>query len=112
MATKEFSKHFDRCIEIVNELILKNVDTTKDPRSIHASYLNFLDWLIRTKEAVNNNPSENEENENAVKFFKFFNQLDIRRRTNILEVFPEITKFYNAGSNGIQPVVIPIRELK
>lgn len=112
MAPKEFSKHFDRCIEIVNELILKNVDTTKDPRSIHASYLNFLDWLIRTKEAVNNNPSENEENENAVKFFKFFNQLDIRRRTNILEVFPEITKFYNAGSNGIQPVVIPIRELK
>jgi hypothetical protein len=83
------------------------------PSLTDASYVNFLDWLHKTRDAISNNPSENEENENANKFFRFFSQLDFRRKTSLLKVFPEMTSFYDAGSNGlVAPKIIPIQAVK
>jgi len=114
MAPKEFAVYFDKCIDTIQSLVDKKVDSESNPRSIHVSYVNFLDWLHKTKDAVSNNSSENEENENANKFFRFFSQLDFRRKTSLLTVFPEMKSFYDAGSNGLlaPKKTIPIQEVK
>ena len=52
IAPKEFSAYFDKCIEIVIQLINENTD-----QDVIHSYLTFLDWLKQTQEAVNKNPS-------------------------------------------------------
>jgi hypothetical protein len=114
MAPKEFAVYFDKCIDTIQSLVDKKVDSESNPRSIHVSYVNFLDWLHKTRDAVSNNSSENEENENANKFFRFFSQLDFRRKTSLLTVFPEMKSFYNAGANGLlaPKKTIPIQEVK
>jgi hypothetical protein len=114
MAPKEFAVYFDKCIDIIQCLVDKNVDIESDAQSLHASYANFLDWLHKTRDAIKNNPSENEENENATKFFKFFSQLDFRRKTSLLKIFPEMKTFYDVGSNGLGSLqkTIPIQEVK
>ena len=114
MAPKEFAVYFDKCIDIIQDLVDKKVDSEANPRSIHVSYVNFLDWLHKTRNAISNNPSEHEENENANKFFRFFSQLDFRRRTSLLTTFPEMKSFYDAGSNGLlsPSKTIPIQPIK
>jgi hypothetical protein len=114
MAPKEFAVYFDKCIDTIQSLVDKKIDDESNPRSVHVSYVNFLDWLHKTRDAIRNNPSENEANENAVKFFKFFSQLDFRRRTKLLEVFPEMKTFYDTGSIGapVSKKLIEIHELK
>lgn len=109
MAPQEFSKYFDDCILTLNWLLNNCEDS-----SIKVSYIEFLHWLKSTKDAINNNPSEYEENLNATKFFKFFSQLDFRRGTSVIKVFPEIKTFYDVGSTGslVAPKVISIQEVK
>jgi len=114
MAPKEFTLYFDKCIDIIKNLINESPEKNSDPRSYYASYINFLDWLNKTKDAISNNPSEKEENENATKFFNFFSHLDFKRKTSMLEVFPEMKHFYDTGSNGIanNNKIIPIQQIK
>jgi hypothetical protein len=104
IAPKEFAQYFDKCIEIMQWVNENN----KNQMITHA-LVTFIDWLKRTQNAISNNPSETEITENAIKFFQYFEDLDRVRRTNLLEVFPELTAFYKAGSNGIKSNnIIPI----
>jgi len=108
IAPKEFSQYFDPCIDSVNEILAGEI---KD-RFIRGEYENLLLWLTKTREAIISNPSASEPVENAKKFYSFFNELDRRRNTSVLKIFPEIKEFYDTGKQlyegTVQPRIIPI----
>jgi hypothetical protein len=105
IAPKEFSKYFDSCIESIIELIKKD---PRNDRFITHSYKAFLDCLIQTQSSIAKNPSETDINDNSKEFYKFFYKLDQRRKTNILEIIPELTEFYMAGRVNLQNKLIYI----
>ena len=93
-APKEFAKYFDKCIELTERLNL-----AKDLYS----YKHFLEWLIQTRDAILNNPAESDVNPNALNFYLFFAKLDERRRTSLLNIFPEFETYYNVGKSLAKP---------
>lgn len=118
MAPREFAGYFDSCISIV-EKIIQDYDlqpTENKDSSKRFSYVEFIEWLKTTKAAVEQNPSETEPNFNSVKFYRFFKKLDERRKTNVLEVFPEVEPFYRTGEVGASTVndsrIIPIQKIQ
>lgn len=98
IAPKEFAGYFDKCIEIIEELMKKY---TKEDATRY-SYRVFLQWLHSVKESITKNQEETESTSNALKFYNFVSRLDSRRNTNVLKVFPEFEKFYLAGQQGQQ----------
>jgi hypothetical protein len=115
MAPREFAKYFDSCIDIIKQVI-ENQKT--DPHDFNGfvrnSYIGFLEWLETTKNAIERNPSENDVNDNAVRFYRFFKKLDERRRTDVLKTFPEVEPFYRNGERNSPQVtierIIPIQK--
>jgi len=116
MAPKEFAKYFDSCITIIKRVLVNQETDIRDKHKfVRNSYLGFLEWLETTKAAVEQNPSETELNDNAVRFYRFFKKLDERRRTNVLETFPEVEPFYRTGENNSETIIesriIPIQKV-
>lgn len=116
MAPREFAKYFDPCISLMKQIV---IDQKNDSRDVHKfvsnSYVDFLEWLETTRSAVILNPSENEVNDNAVRFYRFFKKLDERRRTDVLKIFPEVEPFYRTGEKNSITInherIIPIQKI-
>ncbi len=97
IAPKEFAIYFDKCIEIVTDL---NENYQINDNKKH-SYKAFLVWLKSVKESIDKDKPLNESLQDAERFYNYTKKLDDRRKTNILQVFPEFESFYKLGETKI-----------
>jgi len=97
IAPKEFAIYFDKCIEIVTDL---NENYQINDNKKH-SYKAFLVWLKSVKESIDKDKPLNESLQDAERFYNYTKKLDDRRKTNVLQVFPEFESFYKLGETKI-----------
>ena len=89
-APKEFARYLDKPIEIFEELI-------NDPKykkaKPHHNWEVFRDFLIQTREAIENNPPMDNMQDKGEEVLIFFEELDRRRNTNFIKTFPEFKEW-------------------
>jgi hypothetical protein len=74
------------------EFMLNNVDNSRSDKFTTIEYEKFkrvVDYMETT------NYAEHKLNEGRKDFYNWFTELDKRRNTNLLEIFPEMKGFYN-----------------
>jgi hypothetical protein len=98
IAPKEFADFLDSPIEILERM----KGWEKIPNDIRWSWDNFLTFLHSTRDGIKKNKSIQEMKNEAVAFYKYFYNLDLRRNTSVTNTFPEFKPIYDMGEELIK----------
>ncbi|MES2528061.1 MAG: radical SAM protein [Bdellovibrionota bacterium] len=92
-APSEFAAFLDEPIKMLESM--QDWEGLTNP--MKWSWKTFLTFLINTREAISKNKSMFEMREEALYFYRYFNQLDQRRNTSVTNVFPDFKIMYKLG---------------
>jgi len=92
LAYKKFTPHIDDAITTLNKIIESDQEFEKQRAK---SYTRFLDGLSKIKTFIFAKDLRLEE---AKLFYQYFSILDTRRKTNLVNCFPEFKEMYEQGA--------------
>jgi hypothetical protein len=87
LLTPDFSKYINSAIDIIES----NYDLLSVVDNRYGKWDEFVFFLERLSSGIENNEKNNEHRK---KFAEWFDTYDVRRRTNLVETFPEYREFY------------------